>query len=650
MTAPGGDSRSAQFPPAAGPPTGGPPSATPPSEASRLLDTVLAEAARHRRADLQARLARERGRLETSTCLVAVVGEFKKGKGTLINALLDMRVCGTDPVATTLVPTLVRYAPRATATLRRAAPASDGSADSAAPPSTRPTDEPVTITALHEVAQAAAAEGRGASITTVTGTEIGIPRRLLESGLLLLDTPGLNGGLADGRATATLRAAAGADAVVFVSDASQELTAPELELLRRLVRLCPAVVLALAKVDVYPHWRRIRDTNLAHLRRSRLELPIFPLAAPLRHHALRAGRSDLDGESGYPALAALLRDEIVGGRRARLEKIAAEAATDALGQMLAELETERATLADPAAARELRAKLEEAEQRAKGMSEAAATWRRVLGDRSQDMTARVRDDLDNRLRNLESAVARRIETSEPARDWDDLRGWLYRQTNDALLTHRMMIRSEAEALVTAVTREFEADSERVRALLDAATGLPLGTITEGHDPEFQRVGGVDLLAQGARGGGIGLMIVSVGGTVASLAGFAAASVLLAPVGIGVVVVLGRRTIASIRENEVRVHRANALKTAREYLAETRRVAAQDSATAREQIYRNLRDTLTEQAAELSTSAQRNKEASARSIKATWESRRARLAAVEAEVSRLRSLVGTAGAAGTGVAP
>lgn len=610
-----------------------------PSRVARLLAAALAEADRAGRPDLQARLGRERTRLATSGCLVAVVGEFKQGKGTLINALLGLRVCGTDPVATTLVPTAVRYAPRPTALLRMGGAAvGSGAARQASfgPSGSDGPEQAPTISTVQALTQADPAGGQLAP-PGVTGAEIGIPRRLLASGLFLLDTPGLNGGLSDGRAASTLRAAADADAVVFVSDASQELTAPELELLRRLARAGPAVVLALTKVDVYPHWRRILETDLAHLRRFHLDLPAFPLAAPPRHHALRLGDAGLDAESGYPALAAHLRQEIVGGRRARLERAVADAARDALEQLITELAAERATLADPAGARELRARLEEAELRAKGLSEAAANWRRVLTEGSADMTNRLRDDLERRLRALETAVAERIDTSEPARDWDDLRGWLYRQTNDALLTHRMMIRSEAEALVTTVTRDFEVEVAQPRELLAGAVDRPLAAVAAGRDPLFQRIAGIDLVVQGARGGGVGFMVVSVLGTAAGIAGIAA-STMFAPVGLGVLVFLGRRTVGSLRENELRAHRTTALRAASEYLAEARRVAGQDSANTREQIFRALREALTEQAAGLSQSAQRNRAASARAIKVTWDSRQSRLATVEAELARLRAIV------------
>jgi hypothetical protein len=128
---------------------------------------------------------------------------------------------------------------------------------------------------------------------------------------------------------------------------------------------------------------------------------------------------------------------------------------------------------------------------------------------------------------------------------------------------------------------------------------------------------------------------------------------LAPLGLGVMFVLGRRTVASIKESQLRANRTAAQQAAEKYLMHARRIAAQDSATTQGRINRRLQDAFTELAAELSTSAERNKMASARSIKADWDSRRARLATVDSDIARLRALAGapgtpsTPGAAATG---
>src|SRR5687767_13044696 len=62
-----------------------------------------------RRSDLVTRLEQLGARLTGTDVPIAVVGEFKQGKSTLINALLRTEVCPVDADVVTAVPTIVRY-------------------------------------------------------------------------------------------------------------------------------------------------------------------------------------------------------------------------------------------------------------------------------------------------------------------------------------------------------------------------------------------------------------------------------------------------------------------------------------------------------------------------------------------------------------
>ncbi len=73
------------------------------------LDRVRGLAATAERPDLVDRLDDAAGRLRAEDVPVAVVGEFKQGKSTLVNALLRTDVCPVDADVVTAVPTIVRY-------------------------------------------------------------------------------------------------------------------------------------------------------------------------------------------------------------------------------------------------------------------------------------------------------------------------------------------------------------------------------------------------------------------------------------------------------------------------------------------------------------------------------------------------------------
>jgi hypothetical protein len=189
--------------------------------AVRAVDLALATIAPYGRADLEGRLRATRVRLLDDRVRVLVVGEFKQGKSLLVNALLSAPVCPVFDDVATAVATAVSFAPEPELTLVRSAPDGDGRAREQR---TRRTD--VTVDELAAVVAEHVTEARnpqnGHGLARV---EVGLPRTILEAGLEVVDTPGV-GGLTSVHGAATMAALPSADAVLLVSDASQEYTLP----------------------------------------------------------------------------------------------------------------------------------------------------------------------------------------------------------------------------------------------------------------------------------------------------------------------------------------------------------------------------------------------------------------------------------------
>ena len=256
-----------------------PTTAAPASARERALagvDALSTLLGRCNRADLDARVAAARRRLEQTTCTVLVVGEFKKGKSSLINALVNAPICPVDDDAATAKPIEVHYSatPEASVVLRAASP-TERTEDM--PPATRPLD-------FDDISAYAAEPTTAPDADQVAAIRLGLPRQLLATGLVLVDTPGV-GGLASTHSAVTVSVLPSADAVLFVTDASQELTASELEFLRTAVAMCPTVTCILTKIDFYPAWRKIRDLDAEHLgragrRRRRSWRPPLPCGRP----------------------------------------------------------------------------------------------------------------------------------------------------------------------------------------------------------------------------------------------------------------------------------------------------------------------------------------------------------------------------------
>ncbi|MBO0847757.1 MAG: dynamin family protein, partial [Nocardioides sp.] len=206
-------------------------------KAAEVVDLGLRACEAYGRGDLAGRLKAVRRSLADPAVHIVVAGEFKQGKSSLVNALIGANVCPVDDDVATAVPTYVRYGPQAKAELLF-----DGD------PMRR---EEVS---LEEVRRYVVEDGRprpDASAPRVAGVEVAVPRNMLAGGLVIVDTPGV-GGLGSAHAAASLAAITMARAVIFVTDASQELTRSEFDFLRRARTMCDTVICVVTKTDFYP--------------------------------------------------------------------------------------------------------------------------------------------------------------------------------------------------------------------------------------------------------------------------------------------------------------------------------------------------------------------------------------------------------------
>src|SRR5918997_2581149 len=262
------------------------------SDPVAVVERALAAVARYERPDLDARLQAARARLVDGRTRVLVVGEFKQGKSLLVNGLVGAPVCPTFDDVATAVPTVVRHAEQLELTLVR--------------PDGQRVEAPGDRFADHVCEQGNPGNREGWS-----HAEVGLPRPLLTGGLEIVDTPGV-GGLSSVHGAATTAALPAADAVLLVSDASQEYTAPELDSLARAVAVCPNVACVLTKNDLYPQWRRIAELDRAHLARAGITAPLFAVSSTLRWEAVLTDDAELNAESGFPELVRYLRRDVLG--------------------------------------------------------------------------------------------------------------------------------------------------------------------------------------------------------------------------------------------------------------------------------------------------------------------------------------------------
>ena len=353
-----------------------------------LIERAVELAAECDRPDLLRRLDAVRERIQRPTVRVLVVGEPKKGKSSLLNGLVGAPVCAVADDVATVVPTVVRHGADPRAVLVQ--PAGPGTAPGQAEAVER-VRVPISSLAAWRPRPGSEEPDRPLRV------EVELPRRLLEGGLELVDTPGL-GGVGAVASLAALDLVPGADAVVVVTDASQEFTAPEMAFLEQAAALCPNVLCAVSKTDVAPAWRTVVELDRGHLAQRGIDAPIFPVSSALALMAVEHGDRSLQQESGLPELAAHLRTQVVGRADALARRSLSHDLTSVADRLAVAVRSELSSLEDPAGAAALAQELEEARAAVDDLRRRSARWQQVLSDGVTDLMADIDYDLRDRSR------------------------------------------------------------------------------------------------------------------------------------------------------------------------------------------------------------------------------------------------------------
>ena len=235
-----------------------------------LIDHTARIADLNERGDLRTRLDIARTRITDPQIRVVIAGQLKQGKSQLLNSLLNMPVARVGDDETTAVVTIVGYGP--TPSARIVVNAGDGQTESIEVP-------------IEDVARDLrnAPQARGRQVLRV---EVAAPSPMLQGGLAFVDTPGV-GGHGQPHLSATLGLLPDADAILMISDTSQEFTEPELRFIQQAVELCPVGAVIATKTDLYPHWRQIVEANSANV----ASLPASIQCRSSRTKSVRRGRN-----------------------------------------------------------------------------------------------------------------------------------------------------------------------------------------------------------------------------------------------------------------------------------------------------------------------------------------------------------------------
>ncbi|MCW2550698.1 MAG: Isoniazid-inducible protein iniA [Mycobacterium sp.] len=582
-----------------------------------LIDHSTKIAADYERGDLVERLARAKERITDPQIRVVIAGQLKQGKSQLLNSLLNVPVARVGDDETTVLATVVSYGEQACARLIVAR------GEGAEPESI----EIPVADVRNDLRRAPQAGGR-----EVLRVEVTAPSPLLKNGLAFVDTPGV-GGHGQPHLSATLGLLPDADAMLMISDTSQEFTEPEMTFIRQAVEICPLAMILATKTDLYPHWREIVAANVAHLQRAGITTPIVPVSSILRSHAIQMNDKELNEESNFPAIVKFLSEKVLGRENDRIRDQVLAEVRSAAEHLTMTVETELASINDPEARDALNADLERRKQEAQDALQHTALWQQVLNDGITDLTADVDHDMRARFRAITQHTEHVIDGCDPTQHWAEIGAELENTVATAVGDNFVWAYQRAEVLAQEVGRTFmEAglDAIKMPQINARDMGAGLGEMKSLGRLEAKPIGKGHKVVTGMRGSYGGVLMF---GMLTSFAGLG----MFNPLSLGAGLVLGRKAYKEDMENRMLRVRNEAKTNMRRFVDDVSFVVSKESRDRLKGIQRQLRDHYRDIANQTTRSLNESLQASLAAAKMEMDERDTRVRELERRLNILRQV-------------
>jgi hypothetical protein len=219
---------------------------------------------------------------------VACVGQFKRGKSTLLNALMDEPILPSGVVPVTAVPTILRFGESLGARVRL----SSGE---------------WTDIAIADIEEYVSEVRNPQNSKGVAGLEVFVPSPLLAEGMCFVDTPGL-GSVFAGNTAATHAFLPHIDAAIVVIGADPPIGGDELALVESVAKEIPDILFVLNKADRVTKLDRDAAVSFARqVLESRLQRPVRSIFEISALEQLDNGGSQRDWPQLVDALEQLTR-------------------------------------------------------------------------------------------------------------------------------------------------------------------------------------------------------------------------------------------------------------------------------------------------------------------------------------------------------
>jgi GTP-binding protein EngB required for normal cell division len=410
-----------------------------------LGKAVAGNALRHERAETL------RCRLEHQRFQLAVLGQFKRGKSTFINALLGAPLLPIAVIPLTAVPVFISWRSHALVRVRFA---------------DRRVDEEISTDDPHAIRQFlfrfVSEEANPRNELGVDRVDLFYPSPLLATGLILIDTPGV-GSTFRHNTEAALRVLPESDAAIFVVSVDPPITEVEIGYLEQIKSKATKLFFVLNKIDY------LRPEERDHVREF--------VEQTLQHHHVWPSDAVLFTVSAADGLDAKERDDQVKLKSSGVREVEQYIASDLAAQkgrlLEAAIRTKAAGIVSAAISelhlqiRALEMPLQELTEKCQAFQHTLAAFegqRRIIRDLLEGERRRLREQLEQQIDLLRrSAMAKLIELVDQRLRENEDPGELSQTIGETFDTARQELTASFVAIFDAA---LENHQKRIGSLVD----------------------------------------------------------------------------------------------------------------------------------------------------------------------------------------
>jgi GTPase Era involved in 16S rRNA processing len=412
-----------------------------------------------------------RDRLRDNRLQLAVLGQFKRGKSTFINALLGAAVLPVGVIPITAVPVFISWgqSPVAKVHFRDGSPTAVLNTQALAD---------IGNFLFGFVAEEANPENR----LGVSRVELFYPAALLAGGTVLIDTPGV-GSTFRHNTEAALAVLPECDTALFVVSADPPLTETELDYLRNVKTKTARIFYILNKMDYLAVSERTQAMDFLRrvLEQNNLWTPKSEIFLVSARNALEAAeRADADAveSAGIAKVKRYLVDQLAAEKSRLLETSMRSKALGILAESVSDISLRIETLKLPL--NELieksglfEASLRAIEERQRAIRDVLAGEQRTIREDIEKATASLRDQAFSYLvrlftGELHDTTTRKAISTSIEELFDTGRAKLLnefsRRTNSALASHARQVDADVNAVRQATAQLFQVPFSEFREL------------------------------------------------------------------------------------------------------------------------------------------------------------------------------------------